>query len=280
METITSVSGGKTSAFVAANYKADHLLFALVRTEDKNSQFPDPKIRQLVEDRIQKPFIATAEEDVIIYTMLDLEQYLGQKINWVSGESFDHVIKYKRGWLPNKLHRYCTTHLKIKPMFDWWRENIKEPVKMQIGFRANEKARAKRMNDKLNQNGLLEYHAIVGRTKTGNRNKWDYIEWQKPIFPLIENNIYKDEIESFWIDKKVRFARMNNCVHCFHRNPLLLRTQYDIFPNKMKWAENQEGGKNGYWRSDMSYKEISKHNIQLGLSFDDFSDCDSGYCGF
>ena len=34
MKTATSVSGGMTSAYVAANYPSDYLVFALVRIED------------------------------------------------------------------------------------------------------------------------------------------------------------------------------------------------------------------------------------------------------
>ena len=95
------------------------MVFALVRIEDENCRFKDEALRKRVEDRIQKPFIATAEDDLIIYTIFDLEQYLGREITWVSGLSYDEVIKTKVGWLPNMLHRYCTTWLKIDPMVQW-----------------------------------------------------------------------------------------------------------------------------------------------------------------
>ena len=48
MKTINSLSGGKTSSYIAANYPADYNVFALVRTEDLSSKFKDDKIRQLV----------------------------------------------------------------------------------------------------------------------------------------------------------------------------------------------------------------------------------------
>ena len=35
MITVNSVSGGKTSAYIAANYPADYDVFALVRTNKK-----------------------------------------------------------------------------------------------------------------------------------------------------------------------------------------------------------------------------------------------------
>lgn len=34
MKVITSVSGGETSAYLAANYPCDDIVFALVRTDD------------------------------------------------------------------------------------------------------------------------------------------------------------------------------------------------------------------------------------------------------
>ena len=89
MKTVNSLSGGKTSSYIAANYPADYNVFSLVRIEDEKSKFPDKKIRQEVEDRIQAPFIATAEDDMIIYTMLDLEQHIGSKIDWVTGTDRD-----------------------------------------------------------------------------------------------------------------------------------------------------------------------------------------------
>ena len=40
---VNSLSGGKTSSYIAANYPADYDIFALVRIEDKQSMFPDKK---------------------------------------------------------------------------------------------------------------------------------------------------------------------------------------------------------------------------------------------
>lgn len=280
MKKVNSLSGGKTSSFIAANYPADYNVFSLVRTDDTNCLFPDKKIRQIVSDKIGKEFIGTLEEDAIIYTMLDLEQFIGKKINWVSGITFDEVVEKKGGWLPNKLHRYCTTNLKLIPIFEWWYKNINDPVEMRIGYRANELKRAIRMNDKLNKNGLLEIKATVSKHPNG-RNKWQIFEWQKPSFPLIDDNIRKDKIEEFWKNKPIRFAWMNNCVGCFHRNEMLLKKMFDKNTNKMQWFADQEIGRNGKgtWKTGITYEKIKKHKMQFELFDDDFNDCDSGYCG-
>ena len=271
---LNSLSGGKTSSYIAANYPADYNVFSLVRIE--SCPFPDKKIRQEIEDRIQKPFVGTAEDDTIIYTMLDLEQFIGSPITWVSGPTFDEVVRTKGGYLPNKMQRYCTTTMKLEPIFYWWAENIGEPVGTRIGFRANEERRAVKMLERTNANGLLEMKATFEKRKDG-RNKWEVVEWQKPLFPLIEDRIFKDKIELFWKDKPVRFAWMNNCVGCFHRNEILLKKMFELHPDKMQWFSDQEGV--GTWRTGITYEKIKSHKLQFELFEDDFSECDSGSCG-
>ena len=281
MKTINSLSGGKTSSYIAANYPADYDVFALVRTDDKNCLFPDKKLRQEVSDRIGKEFIGTLEDDTIIYTMLDLEQYIGRKITWVSGSTFDEITTRKdKVYLPNKVQRFCTVEMKIEPMFYWWAENIGEPTETRIGFRANETRRANNMLERCNEDGLSTFKATFEKHPDG-RNKWEEVPYQKPSFPLIQDNIRKDQIEEYWKDKPVRFAWMNNCVGCFHKTPLLLRKMFDKHPNKLEWfAKRERESINGAsWRSDVLYDDVKKWNSQFELFDDDFNECDSGYCG-
>lgn len=279
MKTVTSISGGMTSAYLATHFPTDHNVFSLVRVDDEECRFKDEKVRKQIEDRIQKPFIGTVEDDVIIYTILDLEQHLGKEINIVSGISFDEVVRTKGGWLPNKLHRYCTTEMKLIPIFEWWYKNFDQPVVMNIGYRGNEGRRVKKMNERLNDNGLLEIKATVRKRPDG-RNHWEVFEWQSPRFPLYDARINRDKIVNYWKTQSVRFAVMNNCVGCFHRNPILLRKMFDEHPEKMEWFASQERANGGQWRSDMSYDKIKNHRLQIEIGFDDFTDCDSGLCGY
>ena len=280
MKTVNSLSGGKTSSYIAANYPADYNVFSLVRTDDKKCLFPDAKIRQEVSDRLGTEFIGTLEEDTIIYTMLDLEQYIGSKIDWVSGKTFDKsIITTKKGtkYLPNKMARYCTTELKTLPILHWMYEEIKEPVIMRFGYRANETRRAIKMMDKTDEDGFTKVKTTFTKLKDG-RNSWGVYKYCKPEFPLINDNIYKDKIEEFWKDKDVRFAYMNNCVGCWWRSPLLLKKMHNKHPEKMQWFADQETNKSK-WRSDIMYKEIIKWKTQTELFDDDFNECDSGHCG-
>ena len=287
MKTWNSISGGKSSAYIAANYPADYNVFSLVRIEDERAKFKDEKLRRLVEDKIQAPFIGTAEDDTIIHTMLDLEQYIGREITWVTGPTFDQVLSRSKNGkllLPNKIRRFCTTDMKVEPMFYWWAENVGEPVETRIGFRANEHRRAKTMLEKCDKNGLVNFKASFERHKNGNR-KWEMVPYQKPKFPLIENGIFKDQVDAFWKDKPVRFAWMNNCVGCFHKHPTLIKKMWEKHPDKLQWFSDKEQqsikdyNNTSCWIQGITYEKINKWRPQSELFDDDFNECDSGYCG-
>lgn len=281
MKTVNSLSGGKTSSYIAANYPADYNVFALVRTNDKNCLFPDAKIRQIVSEKIGTEFIGTLEMDEIIYTMLDLEQFIGKKITWLSSKTFDEVIaRYKMAnnsfYLPNQMTRYCTTDLKIKPIAQWCYENTDLPIEMRIGFRANEISRANKMIER-QINGIENFKFKIGE-KNG-RNKWQELPYRMVRFPLIEDVIFKDTIENFWQGKTIRFAQRNNCVGCFHRNELLLNYLSVHQENKFNWFIDQEQKNGNTFKKGITYKKIKNHKLQLELFEDDFNECDSGYCG-
>ena len=157
MKTVNSISGGKTSSYLSKHYPADINIFSLVRIDDKDNLWmkgKDEKTRQIVSDKLGKEFIGTAEMDEIIYTILDLEQFIGSEITWVTGNSFEEIIKKNYGYLPNKMTRYCTVEMKLKPIFNWLQENTELPVEMRIGFRPNEISRAETVLKRADENGI------------------------------------------------------------------------------------------------------------------------------
>jgi len=276
MKTINSLSGGQTSSYIAVHYPADYNIFALVRTNDQSVLFPDAKIRQIVSDRIGVEFIGTLEDDDIIYTMLDLEQFIGKEITWLSKTTFEEVIKKAGGYLPNIMRRFCTQKMKVEPIAQWCYENTELPVEMRIGFRANEMSRAKTMIEK-EVNGLENFKFKVGE-KNG-RNKWKELPYRKAKFPLIEDGIFKDSIVEYWKDKPVRFAYRNNCVGCFHRSELFLNHMSRRNEKQFNWFVKMEKKNNCTFKSGITYERIKKYNTQMVLFDEDFNDCDSGYCG-
>lgn len=276
---MNSLSGGKTSSYLAVKYPADYNVFALVTTDDHKLKFKDEVTRKIVSDKIGGEFIGTLEEDTIVYTMLDLEQMIGKEINWVTGWSFDRTITNSKGYfLPNVFNRFCTYRMKLVPIQNFWRENINEPIEIRLGFRANEMSRANNMLKRCSEDGFIYEKFIVGVRKDG-KNKWQKMKYQKPRFPLIEDGIYKDQIEEFWKDKPVRFAYMNNCIGCFHRNEVLLNHMSNRHPEKFNWFIEAEQKSGGCWKKGITYTQINNHKMQHELFDEDFNSCDSGYCG-
>jgi hypothetical protein len=166
--------------------------------------------------------------------------------------------------------------MKITPIKNWLYENTELPVVMRMGFRANETSRATRMISRQREDGIEWDKFIVG--KRGTRNKWGELPYRAVEFPLISDGIYKDHIENYWSDKNVRFAYMNNCVGCFHRNELLLKLMSDKEPSKFDWFINQE--KSGaQFKKETTYAKIKSHKSQIDIFDNDFNECDSGYCG-
>jgi hypothetical protein len=279
MKTMNSLSGGKTSSYLAVKYPADYNVFALVTTDDEKLKFKDDAVRKIVSDKIGREFIGTLEEDTIVYTMLDLEQMIGREINWVTGWSFDRTITNSKGYfLPNVFNRFCTYRMKLVPIQEFWRENINEPIEIRLGFRANEMSRATNMLKRCSEDGFIYEKFKVGVRKDG-KNKWQKMKYQKPSFPLIDDGIYKDQIEEFWNDKPVRFAYMNNCIGCFHRNEILLNHMSNRHPEKFNWFIEAEQKSGGCWKKGITYTQIGSHKMQHELFDDDFNSCDSGYCG-
>jgi len=308
MVTVNTISGGKSSATNSILYPADHNVFSLVRIEkpeDGEKRFDvrwmkgkDENTRRIIEDRIGKDFYGTAEDDTIIYTILDLEQFLGSEITIVSGETFDNVLKNSGRCLPDPLRRFCTQEMKLKPMFDWWKENINQPAEFRIGFRKGEEKRAVKTLKSCNERGFLEMKDIIGqrqckRKKTGEiftQNLWGQIEWQKPTFKLIENLITRDFVENFTDELPIRFSDKNNCGNCFHQDPMFIAWRARVNENikeVVKWASSKEGIKH---KKDVWFKEkqltmsqilhfAEQYSFLKELTSNDFNDCDSGYCG-
>lgn len=285
MKTVNSLSGGKTSSYMAVHFPTDVNIFSLVRIEDTRNLWmkgKDEKTRQIVSDKIGCEFIGTAEMDEIIYTILDLEQFIGKKITWVTGKTFEQIIKDKGNYLPNMTSRFCTVKMKIEPIFNFLNSNYELPVKMNIGYRfdTNDINRSETMKQNANENGIEYFKTVIGKSKNNKRNKWGEVPYRIVNFPLIDNVVRKDVIYGFWNDKPVRFAYRNNCVGCINRQPLMISHMATKDFEKIKWFERQEILTGNRFLKDVSFSEILKFNSQ-GTLFedDDFNDCDSGYCG-
>lgn len=283
MQTVNSLSGGKTSAFIAANYPADIDVFALVCIDNHNANAKtsfkvDAKVKQMVNDKLQRycadqhEFLATAEDPIIIKTMFDLEQHIGREIIWVRGIGFNELINQKQ-LLPNKRHRICTTKLKIEPIFNFLYRYHELPVKMRIGYRADEAHRADTFRDTFIFSEQCEYRP--------NSNKWVHRWTETPFrigdFPLIENGVVHLDVVKYWQNYNVPFAKDTNCQFCFWKPAMQLRENFETNPSIMAAGTVMEAISNNRFHDHISLIGVKNSGLQIEL-FGGGTNCHGGYC--
>lgn len=282
MLTINSLSGGKTSSYMALHYPADYNLFSLVCIDDVRCKPKDKSLSIKVNEKFDKygyidkygEFIATAEDDKIILVMLELEQMLGREIIWVRGDSFDVVNKKHNNIVPNMARRYCTTDMKMFPMASFIYEKIMPtyemmPVFSNVGFRYDEEHRAKKERE-------LVTKLIVGKRKT--QNKWAEIMWGIANYPLIYDKITHYHIKKFWDSKHLDFQEDSNCIGCFWKDVQQLRKNWDNHTEKMEWFSDQERKTNYNYKSKITYDAIKNIGLQQDFFFGTGSGCQAGFC--
>ena len=290
IKTVNSISGGKTSGYIAVHFPADYELFSLVCIDDKKCKPKDKSLVDYINNKfgdkyIKKygEFIATAEDDKTLYVMRDLEQLIGRDIKWVRGMSFDDVIDTgTQTRLPSWARRYCTEKMKLAPIFQWWFENIGEKCNMRIGFRFDEYDRMERF---FNNSSPCNFRIPVSCKTYGHKlQRHEDFNWRHCSFPLIKNAITKQHIDEFWKTKNIDFPAISNCVGCFHKRPETLAAMAELNPSKMKWFANQELKDMGTWLdSKMTYQSLIDNKKELAkealyeLTILKQS-CDSGGC--
>ena len=285
MKTVNSLSGGKTSSYIAVHYPADLEVFALVCMDDHNANahwqkyYKDHGIRQKVNDRLQKycsdypEFRATAEDPKTIIAMLDLEQMLGREIIWLRGVGFETMLN-RRKFLPNQHQRFCTYLMKIKPIFKFLFRYHELPVRMRIGYRYDEMERKDRYNSAFKYATHCEYRP---KSQTW-IHRWKEIQYTVGEFPLIDDKITHYEIQQFWKDKDIDFPKDSNCQFCFWKQPQQLRKNFETNAPIMYCAGIHEMLKDATMRKDYSLLEIQKIGIQQDFLFGTGSGCQAGFC--
>jgi len=270
LKTVNSVSGGKTSAYMSNFYPAEFNIFALVRIEAAYCMPQDKSIVKYVSDKISEDFIATAESDLTLYAVRDLEQKIGKEIKWVTGKTFEQVIFEKKA-LPNLMMRFCTTKLKMEPIFNYCHFSIDKIVDMRIGFRYDEKERAER--NRLNNT----IKSIVGKKNNG-KNKWEQIEWRKMSFPLVDDKINHYDVTKWANESQITFPKDSNCVGCFWKPFQQLRQNWIDEPQKMRWFAEMEEKMNRTFKQGMSYFQVKEIGLQQDFFFGVGAGCNAGFC--
>lgn len=280
MKTVNSLSGGQTSSFLEYHYPADYSLFAICCIDDHNAgKRIDKKIVQMVNDRLQKncshypEFVATSEDPKVLKVMFDLEQMTGREIIWLRGYGWEQMMALKRA-VPNMAKRFCTTIMKIIPIFEFLFMQNALPCKMRVGFRYDEMERKEKFSTLMKYATHCEFQPKSARWI----HRWKEIEWRVGEFNLIEDKINHFHVQEFWRDKQIDFPLDSNCQNCFWKDPQQLRKNFDTNPAIMWWAAIQEELMGYTFKEEMSFLNIQKIGVQLDFFFGTGAGCSSGFC--
>jgi hypothetical protein len=281
MVTVNSLSGGKTSSYMAVHYPADVNIFACVCIDDLSCIPKDMTVLTYAKEKLNGDFIASAESEKTLKVMMQLEQKIGQEIIWVRGKSFDEVVLTGGGVLPSWSKRYCTVDMKIKPMTEYLypRYGI---VKENIGFRYDELQRAyeirKGSKPVLKNKKFFDFE-ISSSLKSKRKS------WKKQVlvsyknYPLIWDKIEQRHIQGYWKNHSdFVFPKDSNCQGCHHKSPALIKQNYQLEPNILEWFAKQEEIKGKTWHDDqIPYRK--KFEMEFTGEFDFIgTSCDMGGC--
>jgi len=261
MQTVTSISGGKTSSYMALKYPTDLYVFALVRSNHPELAPTNSSLLAYCEDK-SPGFIGTYEAPETLQALREVEQMIGSEIKWLSAEYAleDYVFgatdvpNYRSGkpYLYNKRTRFCTIEQKIKPISRYcWLNSDGNPVVQNIGFRWDEPGRVEGWNC---GNDVSKIATSCGMKPT---DRWEYqnIEWRVSDFPLYRDRVTKLDVLKFWENKSVTFPDISNCVMCPIHQDSELRKQRKLYPKHYAVAVAQESAVEGHYFGSRSIVE-------------------------
>ncbi|MDH6358960.1 hypothetical protein [Parabacteroides sp. PF5-9] len=280
MTTVNSLSGGKTSSYIAVHYPADIELFSLCCIDCHNAgRAIDKKMKQKVNDRLQKycahypEFVATSEDPKVLKVMFDLEQMIGREIIWLRGMGWENMVRFKKA-IPNMQKRFCTTILKMQPIFEYLFKYTPLPVNMRIGYRYDEMERANRFDEFYKFPYMCQWQDKSVRWV----QRWKTIHWRTGSFPLVEDKITHYHISEYWKDKEIDFPSDSNCLNCFWKAPEQLRKNFDTDNAIMQWSKILEDLNGHTFKEKQSLAQIEDLPVQLDFIYGTGAGCQAGFC--
>lgn len=139
-----------------------------------------------------------------------------------NGEPFEALIR-RKGFLPNPVTRFCTSELKIRPMYRWLRDagRIGDGLDMMIGIRADEPRRVAKIRNGRNS----ESAAIENR------------------IPLADAGIGVQDVNAFWRARPFNLELLTvggrtlegNCDLCFLKPPAQRLALIAAKPQRATW---------------------------------------------
>jgi 3'-phosphoadenosine 5'-phosphosulfate sulfotransferase (PAPS reductase)/FAD synthetase len=242
---ILSFSGGRTSAYMLANYEFDLAIFCNTGKEAEGTldfirkcgEFYDKEIIWLEYNPENK-------------NKFDIVNFKTASRN---GEPFEKLI-IKNKFLPNQQMRFCTVEMKAKTIKRYLKNYLKldiSDVEMILGIRADEPNRYYKLKD-------------------SNRNGWEN------VMPLFKANITKKHIFEFW--KKQPFdlninSHEGNCDLCFLKGTNKKIELLRQYPKVAEWWIEMENHIGATFNKNYSVSELLKMSKEQLNLFDNDIEC-------
>lgn len=276
---VNSLSGGKTSSYMAVHFPTDVNIFACVCIDFPKAAPKDPAVLKYCHEKLEGNFMASAERPKTLRVMMDLEQILGKEIIWVRGKSFDQVID-ENSALPTWARRFCTTEMKMVPIFEYLWPRYGKTIH-NIGLRADEPDRILRGSKHRTFKRPLSCNTFGNRLQN-----WQEVDWQEMQFPL--KSTFHFQIRSWWIKNfpELDFPWDSNCAGCHHKPNEIIKKNYEENPEILEWFAIQEDKKlrldkrNVTWHDDRIpyWKVFETEYFDLFSEVTDYTMCNSGGC--
>lgn len=191
------------------------------------------------------------------------------------GEPFEALIR-KKGYLPNPVTRFCTSELKIRPVYRWLRDSgrIGDGLDMLIGMRADEPER-------------------VAKIRAGRHSESVAIE---NMVPLADAGVSKQDVGAFWRSQPFDLELLTvngrtlegNCDLCFLKPPAQRMSLMAAKPKSPVWwiqmeslalalASKPSGAR--FTKDGPSYAELARFAADQRDMFDPDEEAIPCFCG-
>lgn len=225
-----SFSGGRSSSMMAKimldNYERDDLLFTFANTGKEM-----PETLDFVHECDQRWNLG------VVWIEYDQEtkyRIVSRETASLDGRPFAELIE-KKGYLPNRVARFCTADLKVRPMKAYIMDLGFEYWDTAIGIRYDEPRR---------------YHKLKANQ---GKDRWDY------IFPLYDMRITQQMVQDFWKAQPFDLAipsQYGNCDFCFLKGLQKKTRQAHEMPERLEWWIEQEAKVGARFHNDFAYTDL------------------------
>jgi 3'-phosphoadenosine 5'-phosphosulfate sulfotransferase (PAPS reductase)/FAD synthetase len=181
------------------------------------------------------------------------------------GEPFE-ALRDLRGFLPNRVARFCTQELKVRPAKKWMLWGGYAHWTSVIGFRADEKSR------------------VISRRAQKSKERWTC------TFPLFEAGVTRRHVATWWAGQPFDLnlptvsgkTPLGNCDGCFLKSEKARTFLARYYPDRARWWAEMEGRTGGSFHKDITWDQlIAFAEAQSDWVFDAECDapCDADFGG-